>query len=413
MILKVKPAAQTAVPASTNFAFLGTAGSPVWILPQAQNGELLYLGYGGDGIPDGVFTNNQVKVALKSVTGPGDFFSYRVDGLGNPQVLFNTRDGLTAADVVTVQAGGDAHLNWAFTQPGDYSVIVEVSGILVDGNRPVSSGPVTYSFTVLKPVEKLTNEHVDLRVIYTSEGTNHLAFVARDEDHGINYRTNECILVVNESAKLTLPPGTPFGNEGDLFYAIPQSQNPDLLYLGISTEGIAGGVFTGNLNVRLKSVSGPGNFFLWQASSFGDFNVKMNTADGLTADDHTTPLIGSHEHYNWGFTAPGIYQLTFQIIGRRIADTADITSVDTPFTFQVLPIPATAATLRTIQVAANGDLQVEIIGSSGATYRVETSGELSHWTVLKSVTLTGATAAVAVPTNGQKLFVRAITKELD
>jgi hypothetical protein len=51
-------------------------GSPVWILPQVQNEDLLYLGYGGDGIPDGVFVGNQVKVALKNVTGPGSFFSY-------------------------------------------------------------------------------------------------------------------------------------------------------------------------------------------------------------------------------------------------------------------------------------------------------------------------------------------------
>src|SRR5882724_7796029 len=90
VVLKVKPAAQTTVPADAKFAFLGTAGSPVWILPQQQREELLYLGYGGDGIPDGVFINNQVKVTLKSVTGPGNFFSYRVDGFGNPVKLFDS-----------------------------------------------------------------------------------------------------------------------------------------------------------------------------------------------------------------------------------------------------------------------------------------------------------------------------------
>ncbi len=247
-----------------------------------------------------------------------------------------------------------------------------------------------------------TTVHADLRFL----GHGHT-------DLALNYTTNECILVVGELGKLALPGGTPFGNEGDPLYIIPQSQNPDLLYLGISTEGIAGGVFQGNLNVRLKSINGPGQFFLWQASSFGDFNVKMNTADGISAADLTTPLFGSHEYYNWVFTARGLYHLTFQVVGRRLGDTADITSADTPFTFQVLPLPAAAAILRTTQVPANGDLQIEITGSSGVTYRLETSGDLSHWIVLKNVTLTGATAAVAVPTNDQKLFVRAIAKELD
>lgn len=408
VILQVKGDAKTTIPASANFAFLGTAGSPIWILPQAQNENLLYLGYGGDGIAHGVFTGNQVYVTLKSVTGPGDFFSYRVNGFGNPQVLFNTRDGITAADTVSVQAGGDAHLNWAFSQAGDYTVVVEVSGTLVDGNRAVSSGPVTYSFTVLKPIVPLAVEHVDLRVLYNATDTNHLSFVARDEDHGINYATNECVLVVNESAKLILPAGTPFGNEGDPIYVLPQSQNPDLLYLGISTEGIPGGVFSGNLIIRLKSITGPGQFFLWQASSFGDFNVKMNTTDGITDADETTPLIGSHEHYNWGFTATGVYQMTLQISGRRIGDSQDIVSPLTTFTFNVLPLPAEAAVLRVVQVAANGDLQIEITGSEGATYNLETSSDLSHWTPLQSVVLTGKTAIVTVPSNGPQLFVRAL-----
>src|SRR5438094_871475 len=42
VVLKVKPAVQTTVPTNAKFAFLGAAGSPVWILPQAQNEELLY-----------------------------------------------------------------------------------------------------------------------------------------------------------------------------------------------------------------------------------------------------------------------------------------------------------------------------------------------------------------------------------
>ncbi len=407
-VLQVKGEAKTFIPADAQFAFLGKAGDPVWILPQAQKEDLLYLGYGGEGLPDGVFTRNEVMVTLKSVTGPGHLFSYRIDGFGTPNVLFNTRDGISVSDLATVRSAGDAHVNWAFTQPGDYSMVVEVSGELIAGNKSVSSGPITYSFSVLEPVVRLSTEHVDLRVFYSAEDTNHLSLVVRDEDHHINYLTNECILVVEKAGKLTLPAGTPFGSEGDPIYILPQSQNPELLYLGISAEGIAGGVFSSNLKIRLKAVAGPGNFFLWQASSFGNFNIKMNSADGIDDADQTTLIIGSHEHNNFGFTAPGVYRVTFQITGRRFSDTEDITSLPTPITFHILPLPTDSAQVRVTQIEANGDLRIEVVGSPGSTYDVQTSEDLKTWNSFQLVTLTGATATVTVPATGAKRFVRAI-----
>lgn len=407
VVLRVKGDAMTTVPAGDKFAFLGSAGDPVWILPQAQNEQLLCLGFGGDGIPHGVFTGDKVDVTLRGVTGPGDFFSYRVDAFGTPEVLFNTRDGITAADVATVRAGGDAHLNWAFTQPGDYTVVVEASATLVLGNTPVSSGPIAYTFSVLKPVVRLTDEHVDLRVLFDPSGTHVLGIVARDEDHHVNYATNETVLVVAESAKLALPPGTPFGPEGNPLWILPQSQQPDLLYLGLSAEGIAPGAFTGNLTFRLKAIDGPGQFFLWQASQFGGFDIQMNTTDGISAADSHVQIIGSHEHFNFGFTTNGLYHLTFDVSGRRAGDSEDIISPPETFTFEVLPLPSLPAALEIVQVAANGDLQIKVSGGAGATYNIQTSEELKAWTTLQSVTLAGTTVTVIVPAAGPTRFVRA------
>ncbi|HVY72036.1 MAG TPA: choice-of-anchor M domain-containing protein, partial [Verrucomicrobiae bacterium] len=333
--LQVKPEAKTTVPADPKFGFLGNAGDAIWLLPQTQNEEILYLGYGGDGIPDGVFAGNQVKVTFKSVDGPGDFFSYKTDTFGNPVVYFNTRDGITTNDTVTVQAGGDAHLNWAFTKAGTYTVVLEASGTLANSGATTSSGPVIYTFDVQPVVVDLTNEHVDLRIEYDASGTNHLSIVAGDEDHHIHYATNEVYLVVKESGKLSLPAGTPFGNGGDPLWVIPQSQNPNLLYLGISAEDVPLGVFNGNLGFELTAIDGPGSFFLWQADSTGNLNVRMNTADGISDFDETTPIIPSHEHYNWGFTTNGVYHLTFQASGRRLGEATNVTSLPATFTFHV------------------------------------------------------------------------------
>lgn len=335
VILQVDGDAKTNIPSS--LSFLGNSGDPVWILPQAQNENLLYLGYGGDGIPDGVFKDNQVTVTLKSVTGPGDFFSYKVDGFGTPTVYFNTRDGIGSADSATVLAGGDAHLNWAFTAAGNYKVVLQTSGTLLNGNTSITSAAVTLTFSVISPQAQLNNEHVDLRIEYTSTASNVLSIIASDENHGIHYATNEAILVVGAASQTTLPDGTPFGNAGDSLWIAPQSQNPDLLYLGISAEGVPLGVFTGKLNFRLVAFDGPGDFFLWQYS--GGFDLKINTRDGLDESDETTPIIPSHEHYNWGFTTNGVYHLTFQASG--LYNGVTVTSLPATFTFNVLPLPAT------------------------------------------------------------------------
>jgi surface-anchored protein len=149
VLLRVNPLAQTTVPNNASFSFLGTAGSPIWILPQVEDPNLLFLGYGADGIPDGAFMGNQVQMTLRGITGPGSFASYELDAFGNPVVFMNSRDGISVGDHFDLTAGGDSHLAWAFSQPGHYTVSLEASGTLVDGNIFTSSGPVEYSFEVV------------------------------------------------------------------------------------------------------------------------------------------------------------------------------------------------------------------------------------------------------------------------
>jgi surface-anchored protein len=416
VILQVNGEAKTTVPASAQFSFLGAPGDPVWILTQAENEKLLYLGYGGDGIPDGVFAGDQVKVLLRNASGPGDFFSYTVDGLGNPVVDFNTRDGITTADVATVQAGGDAHLNWAFTQPGDYAVTLEVSGTLGESNQSVSSGPVTYHFSVLKPIVPLTVEHVDLAVLYDASAPNPLSIVARDENARINYQTNETVLVVAEAAKISLPSGTPFGPEAAPLWVLPQSQNPALLYLGLSAEGIAPGAFTGNLTFRLLGLDGPGQFYLWQASQFGGFDIQMNSADGISEADSHAQIIGSHEHFNFGFSTNGIYHLTFQASGRLAGQTTNLVSPEATFTFRVLPLPSNATPvniqLRQAHVASNGDFAVDVVGAADKTVEIQATEDFGQWSAVGNMTIRASPQRITIPAGAARShrFFRLLVK---
>lgn len=189
----------------------------------------------------------------------------------------------------------------------------------------------------------LTHEHTDgLCVLYDAAKSPPLSLITWQREAGLDLPTNQVIFVVKEQGRLTLPPGTPFGDAGAPFWILPQSQNPNLLYLGINVERVLSGIFTGPLTIQLKQLEGPGYFMVWQATGPGQYNIRINTRDGISASDTFQPLVGAHEHFNWGFSITGIYCATFQAVGQRLGESTNIFSAESTFVFQVLPLsPAT------------------------------------------------------------------------
>lgn len=183
-----------------------------------------------------------------------------------------------------------------------------------------------------------TEEHVDLLGFGWDAPSGQLGLMASDDTHGRLYASNECVVVCPESMKFTLPSGTPLGNEGDPIWILPQNPYAGVPYVGVSSERIPAGVFNDPLTVRLTRVEGPGQFLVWQAGSFGRFDVVMDTRDGLSASDRLTIPAGGHAHYNWGFTTSGVYRAYFQAEGRLTGQTTNTVSPETPFTFHILPL---------------------------------------------------------------------------
>lgn len=152
--LGVSPAARGVIADDPRHAaFLGTPGDPVWILPQHAVEGILDLGVGTSAIGPGVFANNQVRLHLEAVEGPGEFALFTTSALGAPVVSMATRDGVDPeTDVLGVPAvGGHLHLNWAFTAPGRYRLSFAASGRLVATGEISRSEPVAYHFEV-KPL---------------------------------------------------------------------------------------------------------------------------------------------------------------------------------------------------------------------------------------------------------------------
>lgn len=163
VLLYVDRAARTTQPAGTQWSFMGAgAGNPVWVLPQGQNPAVLYAGANANAVssssvpsyfesdPRVNASGRWVKTSLLDVRGPGQFSMYQTGSFGTPTVWMSTaQGGITTSDATFLPAGGHAHYNWAFSQPGIYEVDVRASAFLgANQTNPVSSAVTTYFFGV-------------------------------------------------------------------------------------------------------------------------------------------------------------------------------------------------------------------------------------------------------------------------
>ena len=125
---------------------------------------------------------------------------------------------------------------------------------------------------------RLSQDHVDLRIQYQPGSTNELELMVRDRDRATNYATTNVVLVVREMAETPIPSGfEQFGEPGSPLWILPASQDPGLLFLGISGEGLPSGVFAEPPAIRLREVRGPGWFFLWQFDPSGGLNMILDS----------------------------------------------------------------------------------------------------------------------------------------
>ncbi|HVK10038.1 MAG TPA: choice-of-anchor M domain-containing protein [Gemmataceae bacterium] len=193
----------------------------------------------------------------------------------------------------------------------------------------------------------LTNQHVDLVVGFTGGETGTWSVGPEDHDAEVEYPADDGLLYVGAGAASTRPAGAAFDfigvPAGATYYKLPETQNPEIMYLGIAGEGIAAGSLDryspgtesgGRVSglgrwarMTLVDVQGPGEFSVWQNGA-PDPVVFMSSADGITAADSVWALAGGHSHFNYGFSAPGRYEVTVNLSG--YLDDGNTTSLGTP-----------------------------------------------------------------------------------
>ncbi|MEV5607501.1 TIGR03773 family transporter-associated surface protein [Streptomyces sp. NPDC052225] len=141
LVLHVRPAAKKSLPAGGQFAFLGKAGTEVWLLDQVQQEGLLWPGWSTDNVKAGA-TKGDVRFALTGAEGPGAVALYTYDAMSGANVLFNSKDG--GPDSFDVPQNTHAHGGWAFTEEGTYRLTLRMSGKLADGTAVSDTETVAF-----------------------------------------------------------------------------------------------------------------------------------------------------------------------------------------------------------------------------------------------------------------------------
>lgn len=134
-------------------------------------------------------------------------------------------------------------------------------------------------------------------------------------------------------------------NAGDPVWLIPQVQDSAKPWLGFSSEDLSAANWVGGLQFSLIDAVTPagGYFSLWNTGIFGAPSVFLDTADGIGADDVFNYALNTHAHYNWGFTQPGIYELTFKVVGNNVTDGLKEATATYTFAVGAVPEPSSAA----------------------------------------------------------------------
>jgi len=188
-------------------------------------------------------------------------------------------------------------------------------------------------------------EHVDVGLAY-DETTNEWEPHVHDEDNDVEYfPATDARLFVGYGANTVVPGGAPWsflGTAGSETWILPSAPTPGLMLLGLAAEEIDPGIFVGDqVTFKLKAVSGPGAFAVFDLDAFNDPLVLFNSLDGINGlDSHVLPT-GAHQDVNWAFSAAGDYTITFEASGISTLNGAT-TSGDVDYLFRVEAVPEPA-----------------------------------------------------------------------
>ncbi|WKD58934.1 choice-of-anchor M domain-containing protein [Corynebacterium caspium] len=329
-------------------------GAPTYYLPQSQVSGLLWPGWDTQPVREAGI--EAVDLVFKQVSGPGAVYVFEANSFG--AVSGVTTDGnlqLSSGSVISQPYPAHRHVNWAFSQPGRYSMTVEA---LADGQR---SNTVTYSWQVgsgattsgaANPAPGTAGANQANHANQAQSG-NFAGPIANAPAAGRNpgaagnppaaplssntsnadagaSAANSCGLSAKIRDDSVVPPRW-IDAQGATFYLgkaaevqLPQqvgtvpagkawmigsTQIPNVPWLGASTQHPNG---PGPVTWQLSGYNGPGNMAVYTQGGLGQ--VVGNEWFSATPTQAQTQQVfldrHTHVHPNWVFSAPGTYHVT-------------------------------------------------------------------------------------------------------
>ena len=185
--------------------------------------DVIWLGFGVRGETE--TRSAEIDIRLTEATGPGEVAMFLTDAFGTPEIYWNTADGVTDADAITLPPEAHTHVNWTFTEPGVYELTTAAT---VNDNGATTAIPsATFTFAVgVNPREVregatvLDDGHTDVTADIDTG-----SFVVRDDERGDLAPADVVIDVPTRSIE-AIPDLEAFaflGEPGQELYQLPQA----------------------------------------------------------------------------------------------------------------------------------------------------------------------------------------------
>lgn len=194
----------------------------------------------------------------------------------------------------------------------------------------------------------ISTGHFDLGINY-EKPSGWRAYI-HDYGEGSHREPFNTIYSIGSSTETIVPEDPAYsllGNSGDKIWIIPEIYSPNTVFLGIGAPLLERNIFSGGLSnrgqlsMRLVSVEGTGpdaggTVSLWQSGFPPRF--YFSSADGIDEKDALINITANfHAHYNWGFTKPGLYRVTFELSGTLVPELGgQFTSTQVTYSFEIM-----------------------------------------------------------------------------
>lgn len=127
-----------------------TYGATVMPLVEDVGLDVLWLGLRvrGAGEERGATRTSEVRLTPTALDGPGELTLYLTGALGQPEVYWDSVDGFADDDVTTLPPEAHTHLNWAFSEPGEYRLTLSAGLDTAADGEVEPLGESTFAFAV-------------------------------------------------------------------------------------------------------------------------------------------------------------------------------------------------------------------------------------------------------------------------